>query len=199
MTQLTLRHFDIKKAEQLVFFFLKKATLSRKNITKLRLIKWLYLAERASYEEFGSPLTGDRLGALKHGPAQSETLALIEGTSRNFSNNSFSRTITVKKDVKHQYVHIASTCPYNSFDDLDCFSEAEIELLESIWENYGEWSAKDLETRLHDTNLYPEWTWKKGDTTNWIELEDLLLYVGFNPDEIESATSGIVAFYAPNN
>lgn len=199
MTQLTLRHFDAKKAEQLIFFFLKKAEASQKNITKLRLIKWLYLAERGSYQEFGSPLTGDRLGALRHGPAPSETLALIEGKSRNFATNLLSQTITVEKNPRHQYVHISKTCRYNSLDDLDRFSEAEMELLESIWQEYGEWSARDLETHLHNTNIYPEWTWKRGDGTNWIELENLLQYVGFPSEEVESITNGIVAFYPSEN
>ena len=45
MSQLTDKYFDVKKAGQLVYYFLSKAGERKGNITKLRLAKWLYLAE----------------------------------------------------------------------------------------------------------------------------------------------------------
>lgn len=197
MTQLSLNHFDVKKAGQVVFYFLKKSTEKGMHVTKLRLIKWLYLAERASYEEFGEPLTGDKLGALRHGPAPSETLGLIEGTSRAFPQDLWSDLIQVDRSHHHQYVSIAANCPYKSTEDLDRFSEAEIDLLEHTWKRYGKWSAKQLETHLHDTNIFPEWNWKKGDGTNWIEIETILASVGFDENVIDSVAKHIVAFDAP--
>ncbi len=196
MSQLNINHFDVKKAGQLVFFFMKKSTLGRMNVTKLRLIKWLYLAERASYEKFGEPMLGDRLGALQHGPVTSETLALIEGKSRSFPPNFWGDLITVDGGHRHQYVHLASNCKYQSLDDLDRFSESEIELLEGIWNKYGHWSATRLEKYLHNTAYFPEWTWKKGEGTKWIAIEDILKYVGFEEESIEAQTKQILAFYA---
>lgn len=196
MTQLTIEYFDVKKAEQLVYFFMKKSTDMGMNVTKLRLIKWLYLAERESYKEFGEPLTGDRLGALRHGPAPSETLAIIEGKSRAFPAMLWSNTIRVDREHRHQYVKLGPTCAYRSIDELDRFSEAEIVLLEGIWGKYGRWSATRLERYLHDANNFPEWRWKEGDGTNWIDTEDILECVGFDRGDIESMVSHILAFKA---
>ncbi|RQV22461.1 DUF4065 domain-containing protein [Burkholderia cenocepacia] len=194
MTQLTIDYFDVKKAGQLVFYFLHQAETSGKNITKLRLAKWLYLAERASYQEFGEPMLGDRLAAMKHGPAPSEVVAILEGKSRSFPRDIFDDIITVSRPKGHQYVSLAEDCIYSSTDDLDRFSDAEIELLDSIWKEYGNWSAVRLENYLHDTKEFPEWNWKEGDKTNWIELENLLSIVGFPDDEIGLLIERILAF-----
>lgn len=194
MTQLATSYYDVNKAAQLVFFFLKKSTERQMNITKLRLVKWLYLCERASYEEFGEPLTGDKLGALRHGPAPSETLALIEGTSRAFPGNPWKNLIKVDREPKHQYVSLAANCKYKSIEDLDRFSNAELELIESIWDKYSGWSAKSLESHLHDTKLFPEWSWKEGDGTKWIDIETILKVVGFDEAAIEPMVKNIVTF-----
>ncbi len=197
MTQLSIEHYDVTKAAQLVFYFLKKSTENKMNITKLRLVKWLYLAERASYKEFGEPLTGDRLGSLRHGPAPSETLALIEGTSRIFANGMWADIIQVDREHKHQYVSLPRNSRYTSIDDLDRFSEAEIELLESIWKKYAKWSATRLENLLHNPEKFPEWKWKEGDSTNWIDVETTLKVVGFKDEDIGSMVKSILAFIAP--
>ena len=194
MTLLTTDYLDVKKAGQLVFYFLYKAKSEKKNVTKLRLAKWLYLAERGSYEEFGEPLIGDRLAAMRHGPAPSETVAILEGRSRIFPKDVFSDIITVDREKTHQYVTLAPDCIYESVDDIDRFSEAEIELLDSIWDKYGNWSTKDLETYLHDTKKFPEWDWEEGDGTNWIELENLLKIVGFPDEDISPIVQRILAF-----
>lgn len=196
MAQLTLDHFDVKKAGQLVFFFMRKSTDRRMNVTKLRLIKWLYLAERASYEEFGEPMIGDRLAALRHGPAPSETLALIEGTSRSFPKSFWDNLINVDRNHRHQYVHLSANCIYDSINELDRFSDAEMDLLECIWNKYGDWSATNLENHLHNTTIFPEWTWTEGDNTKWIDIENILEYVGFEKSSIESMTNHILAFHA---
>lgn len=196
MTQLTINHYDAKKSAQLVFFFLKKATDRSMNITKLRLVKWLYLAERASYQEFGEPLTGDKLGALRHGPAPSETLALIEGTSRNFKESAWKDLIKIDREPKHQYVSLTQNCIYKSMEELDRFSDAELELLESIWARYNSWSARELESHLHNTKLFPEWSWKEGDGTKWIDVETILKVVGFDESAIEPMVKNIIAFKA---
>ena len=196
MTQLTLEYFDVKKAGQLVYYFLHKAGTRQQHTTKLRLAKWLYLAERYSYEEFGSPMVGDRLGAMEHGPATSELVAIIEKKSRNFDGKIFEKIISINKVNKHQYVELVENCLYSSIDELDRFSQAEIDLLDTIWEKYGSWSAVKLENHLHDTTLFPEWNWKPGDGTNWIELEAILTFVGFHTADIGLMVENILAFSA---
>ena len=135
-------------------------------------------------------MIGDRLCSLEHGPVPSETLAIIEGKKGSNWGNIFS----LERKNKHQYLQIAINCPYSSVDNLDRFSEAEIQMLESVWEKYGSWSSKKLETYLHDTSKFPEWVWKRGDGTNWIELETILASVGFTADQVPQMVERIIAF-----
>lgn len=190
MTQLSTGSLDLKKAGQLIYFFLDHADRRGMHITKLRLIKWIYIAERESYREFGEPLIGDKLCSLKHGPVPSETLAMIEGKKLSTWSNIF----LVYRQNKHQYLQIAKNCLYSNVDNLDRFSEAEIQVLESVWEKYGSWSSKRLETHLHDKSEFPEWVWKTGDGTNWIELETILESVGFTADQVPQMVEKIIAF-----
>lgn len=189
MTQLSGEYFDAVKGGQLVFFFLDKASKNGMHITKLRLIKWLYLAERESYKEFGEPMIGDRLASLAHGPVPSGALAIIEGKRNDWRN-----IISIERKSKHQYVHLAPECPYLTTEDLDRFSDAEITVLESTWIQYGSWSSVALERHLHDTAVFPEWQWKKGDGTNWIELETVLTSVGFDVEQISAMVKKITTF-----
>jgi len=50
-----------------------------KQMTRLRLLKLLYIADRRSLKETGAPILGSSLVALKHGPLHSEVLDLING------------------------------------------------------------------------------------------------------------------------
>jgi uncharacterized phage-associated protein len=194
MTQLSADYFDVIKAGQLVFYFLHRSAANGKNIPKLRLVKWLYLAERASYQHFGEPMIGDRLSARQHGPAPSEVVSILDGQSCAFSRDIFDRIVTVTHVKGHQYFSVAPNCAYRSTDDLDRFSDAEIELLNRIWNDYGNRSTCQLKKHLHDTSPFPEWNWQQGDCTNWIELEDLLRIVGYPDDEIEPLVQKILAF-----
>lgn len=194
MTQLSSECLDLKKTGQLVYFFLKKASERQMHVTKLRLIKWIYLAERESYKEFGEPLINDKLCSLEHGPVPSGTLSIIEGKKENVWKDIFS---VARDGSRHQYLQLVNNCVYSSSDDLDRFSDAEVQLVESVWAEYGVWSSKRLETHLHDVSAFPEWNWKQGDKTNWIELETLLSSVGFSDEQIPQIVSNIVAFSSP--
>ncbi len=48
-------------------------------MSRLRLLKLLYIADRESLGETGAPITGDRAVAMQHGPVLSETYDLIKG------------------------------------------------------------------------------------------------------------------------
>jgi uncharacterized phage-associated protein len=194
MTQLTVDYFDAEKAGQLMFYFLHKAATSGNNVTKLRLTKCLYLAERASYQHFGEPMIGDQLVSTQHGPAPSEVMSILEGRSRAIPKDVFAGIVTVSRPSGHQFLSVAPDCVYRSADDLDRFSDAEIELIDQIWVESGNWPTGQLETDIHDSSPFPEWNWKDGDRSNWIELEDLLRIVGYPDVEIEPLIRKILSF-----
>lgn len=48
-------------------------------MTRLRLLKLLYLADRGCIEKTGRPITGDNAVAMDHGPVLSQTYDLVKG------------------------------------------------------------------------------------------------------------------------
>ena len=66
--------FDEKKATQAASGFL---VLSGGKLNYLKLIKLLYLLDRATLLAWGRTVTGDHYYSMKHGPVLSEVLDLI--------------------------------------------------------------------------------------------------------------------------
>jgi len=69
--------FDMTKTIQAAAVLLRSHPLH--SMSRLRLLKLLYIADRESLRDTGRPITGDRAVAMKHGPVLSETYDLIKG------------------------------------------------------------------------------------------------------------------------
>jgi uncharacterized phage-associated protein len=69
-------HFNIKKTLQAISAFLHFH--GTKDMSYLRLLKLLYIADRESIKETGQPITGDHVVAMKHGPVLSCVYELIK-------------------------------------------------------------------------------------------------------------------------
>ncbi len=91
--------FKIDKTMQAI------ATLLRFHDTKemsyLRLLKLLYIADRESLKETGRPITGDHIVAMEHGPVLSGVFELIKGEhtawkawSEHFKKNGYRIEVT---------------------------------------------------------------------------------------------------------
>ncbi len=114
----------------------------------LRLMKLLYLAERESIFELGASFTGARLRSLPNGPVLSEFLGLMKGEmSASIWSDNFIFVPRSGADSNHVVLK-------GNIDPSNYLSEAEMEILESIWAKHKEkdkWALVDL------THEFPEW------------------------------------------
>lgn len=69
--------FHVEKVAQAAAVLLKSEFPWR--MSRLRLLKLLYIADRESLVERGRPITGDAVAAMDHGPVLSHTYNLIKG------------------------------------------------------------------------------------------------------------------------
>src|SRR5713101_6250525 len=73
-------HLNVEKTMQAI------ATLLRfhgtKEMSYLRMLKLLYIADRESLKETGRPITGDHIVAMEHGPVLSGVFDLMKGEHR---------------------------------------------------------------------------------------------------------------------
>jgi uncharacterized phage-associated protein len=114
------------------------------------LIKLLYLLDRASLLKWRRPVTFDEYYSMKHGPVLSEVLSLITEMTPPFQRGYWAEHISAPSEW-------SVTLRAKAGDDA--LSEAEEELIQSVFEQYRPYFADDpfvLVKFLHD-NL-PEWT-----------------------------------------
>jgi len=175
--------FDEKKASHVAAFFLFKANQKRGNLTVLKLMKLMYLAERTSYARFGEPITGDRLVSMPHGPVLSQTLDLINNGSQAQNNGGWDDWIA-ERSGRDLALKDPSTIRTPK-EDLDHLSDSDLEILEGIWNQFGSLSAKKLEAFTHNPKNCPEWEDPDGSSIP-IKMEVLLSALQFSKDESSS-------------
>jgi uncharacterized phage-associated protein len=138
----------------------------------MKLIKLLYLVDRTALKEWERPVTFDLYYSMNHGPVLSRTLDLIaEGTRPGRAS--------------YWTEHISEPTAYSVslMDEVpdDKLSDAEVELIQSIYEEYGRMNKWDLVDRLHE--MLPEWHDPRGSCLP-ISYSDVLRAVGKDDAEI---------------
>jgi uncharacterized phage-associated protein len=135
-----------------------------KEMSYLRLLKLLYLADRESLKETGRPITGDRAVSMKHGPVLSGVCNLIKGEHTAWAQwSEFLR----KKGYRIELLED----PGNGF-----LSKYEIGKLRELSERYADRNEWDLVEIVHGLD-----EWKKndpGDCCKPIPFDDILEAVG---------------------
>lgn len=146
--------------------------LGSNEMSKMKLIKLMYLAERESLQKRGFPLTWDKAYSLSHGPILSHTLDLI---------NEYIIDDYWKQHIKHGKE--ANIVELIKIADLSELSNNEIELIENIFKVYGQYSASRLRELTHEFEEYKEST---GNQRYPIEYADILNATDSEVDAVET-------------
>ncbi len=143
---------------------------NRGHMDRLRLLKLLYIADRESLRERGTPIVGGLMVAMDHGPLHSEIYDLIKGSHAKEAEwseyiESQGSTVVLRKDPGR----------------LD-LSPYEIDKLNEIAEQYQDVDTWALSTLTHD---FEEWAGCiQPGTSRPIPPEKLLHALGFTAEEI---------------
>ena len=147
----------------------------------IKLIKLLYLADRAAFVEGGRPITGDRFVSVRHGPALAHVLELI--TDDCPAGDSIWHGYVVRKHFDACLVGPAESERLADFDR---------DVLDGIFETYGCLKEWDVVARTH---ALPEWK-DPGDSITPIKPEDILRYNDFTEAEVERVAEQAHAVYS---
>ncbi|WP_372993073.1 type II toxin-antitoxin system antitoxin SocA domain-containing protein [Sulfitobacter sp.] len=130
--------YNEKKAGQVVAFFGLKAG---GQINVLKLAKLLYLAERDSMAAYDEPMFYDKLVSMDHGPVTSISLNLVNGMQPS--------------DVWPLY--LSGRAGYDvivndtiSLAELDELSKADLTILNTLWEKFGQYSQYQIRDWTHE-------------------------------------------------
>jgi len=172
--------FNERTVAQMAAFFLDK---NRGPMSVLKLMKLLYLAERESLSRDGSPICGDRLVAMQHGPLLSMTYALASGFEKG---EEWSAWVADKEN------HDVSLEQSIGTESLDEMSASSMDILETIWSKFGKFNQWEIRDYTH--NNCPEWinAWKaSGGEICQISHKDLFLALDWPPEDAQNVSDDI--------
>ncbi|HKI37736.1 MAG TPA: Panacea domain-containing protein [Gemmataceae bacterium] len=154
--------FNVEKTIQAIAAFLHFHGSTE--MSYLRLLKLLYLADRESLKEIGRPITGDRVAAMKHGPVLSGVYDLIKGEHTAWPLwSQFFRSKGYRVEMVQD--------PGNGR-----LSKYEIGKIRELTERYAEQNEWDLVEIVHRLE---EWRRNDpGDSSKPISLDHILEAVG---------------------
>lgn len=161
-------HFDTLKAVQAASVLLKESPRRILNYTNA--IKTLYMADRKSLEETGSPITGDSPVAMDKGPVLSCVLDLIKNTDFGAEE---------ARALWRRYIRTAGYDIELILDPGDDkLSDFEVDTLKAMFAVYGTMDLARLITEMHKL---PEWgeTYVEG-TSTYIHLKSRLDALGMS-------------------
>ena len=164
-------YFNALKAMQAAASLLRSE--ETKQMSYLRVLKLLYIADRESMRETGRPITGDRVVAMDNGPVLEGVYNLIEGSG--YCQPTWAKHFLVQ-DYRVKLVEDPG---------VGMLSRYELRKLHEVWKEH---TAKNDWMIVNDTHEFEEW--KKNfasGTARRISVEDILRAVGREGD-IEEIT-----------
>lgn len=154
----------------------------------LKLLKLLYLADRAALLQWGRPISTDRYVSMDHGPVLSVTLNLINGGYADFGEH-WSKAISAKDGAEVELRNAKADFVASEL------SQAEEELLSQIFDQYGHWNRWKIVDFLH---ALPEWQDPNGSATP-ISYRDILIAGKKTPTEISIVEEELESLSAVEN
>ena len=161
--------FNEMKATQAASFFL---SLRGGRMHYIKLIKLLYLADRAALLRWGAPITNDRFVSMDHGPVVSTVLDLI---TKDINKAVWSKFIS--EPFGDDEIELRQEAP------VDHLSRAEESLLREIYAEYGYRSRWDIIDNV--MHKLPEWKDPHGSSIP-IKIRQILEVGGANEKEIQA-------------
>lgn len=169
--------FNEKKAAQAAAFFLFQAG---QPMSVLKLMKLLYLAERRSFELHGSPMIGDRLVSMPHGPVLSETHNHMNGELESVEGGWES---WIADRAGHD-LELRDRAALKDPADLLELSDADVEVLAEVWGQFGRMTGWELRNWTHDN--CPEWKDPEGSMMP-MKIEELFAALNYSPEQTREA------------
>ena len=162
MTLLKFMRFDQRKATQAAAYLLR---LRGGRMSYMKLIKLLYLADRAALIRWGRPITTDRHFSMPKGPVVSIILEMAA-----------EEPVPGQTDFWHQHISAQKNFEVTFEKDpgRDEISDAEIAILDEVFREHGKKSRWEL---VDYTHKLPEWVDPDGGSIP-ITVKDILRVAG---------------------
>lgn len=149
-------------------------------IPVLKLVKLMYLADRESMRRYGRPISYDNMVSMPNGPVLSQTYSLINGEGLPENQRIWNRWISPRID-NHTVQLQKNDCTEKDFDH---FSQADVEILSAVWEEFGVMDQWQLRDYTHDN--CSEWEQPKQQGKQSTPIKDIDIFRALGMQEKEA-------------
>lgn len=138
--------------------------LSRQGIpdlTKGKIAKLLFLADKLHLVRYGRTITGDQYAALPHGPIPSSTCKMLDSFEAGTEKSDWQQELEliVQLDRRYTYPYYTPIDPPRNLQDEE-LSQSDLKALAEIAEHYGKYSFSELRGLTHEMPAY-EKAWER--------------------------------------
>ncbi|WP_157687192.1 Panacea domain-containing protein [Burkholderia lata] len=162
--------YDERKAADAAMYLLVRA---RAPVNGAKLNRLLYLAERESFARYGEPLTGDQLLVFEKSPVLYGTYQRLAGDVPGWEDR-------IENLANHELrvrVPIFAEEPEAYFDHSTQLSDADIAVLDAVWDEFGGMTHWALADYIH--SKCREWTDGRGVPSE-VTYERLFKALGYD-------------------
>ena len=142
--------YDPRKAAQTIAYLAVKNGRNPLNI--LKAVKLVYLADRESVRRHGFPIQEELHYSLPHGPVNTTTYAFMKGEVHPDLATGWGEFLADRSNHR-----IGLRNREIDLDELDELSDADIAILDAVWEQFGNMDPWQLRDWTHDPHNVPEW------------------------------------------
>jgi len=140
---------DPRKAAQTIAYLTVKNGRAPMNMTKASTL--VYLADRESVRRHGFPIQDEPHHSLPHGPVDTNTFDSMKGEIHPGLARGWTEFL---KDDSNQCIGLQD--PDIDPDNLDELSEADVDVLDAVWDAFGGMDQWQLRDWTHDPRNVPE-------------------------------------------
>lgn len=170
--------YNARKAAQTIAFFAMKN--GARPLEVIKAVKLVYLADRESVRRFGFPIQDEDRVSMPHGPVNSETYSMINGEY----DTAASGWADFVRDREDNNLSLARD--NLTEDDLDELSDADIEVLDAVWDRFGHMGKWQLRDWTHVQANVPEWE-NPGRSSWLIPIERMMAHLDVQNVEEQAA------------
>lgn len=125
------------------------------DLTKGKIAKLLFLADKLHLVRHGRTITGDWYAAIEHGPIPSRTVDLLDSLEASQTDPPHLEALSslVELDRRFTYPRVVPKANVTAnFDQI--LSRSDLECLRQVVSHFGEWTFSELRKVTHDTPAY---------------------------------------------
>ncbi len=171
-------NFDEEKAVAAIAYLSSRGI---SDLSKGKICKLIFLADKHHLVRFGRPVTGDKICAMENGPVPSKTLNMLNRFLENEDDPAvrmLKDNISIERNFLRPHFHA------DEFALADFLSVSEVEALDSTVARFGQKTFSELRAMTHDMTAYKKaWDGDRPHSSPEMAFEDFF-------DEDDDAIDG---------